>query len=668
MGICPIVLTATRFLAPTVFLALVASAPLHAATITVNTTTDELNNDGDCSLREALRAAALNAAVDNCAQGAGASDTIMVPAGTFTLTLTGDEGAGAAGDLNITAAMTIQGVSAASTIIDGNGTDRVFEIQSNVTLRNLTVQHGNPTYHGNSFDSFGGGIREVGGSLTLDGCVVKDNTGLSGGGLYVSAGPTLTIVDSEISGNVATGAGTSNGAGLSVDGTPTTITGTTIAGNMATAVHSRGGGLYLHSSTTDFTTTITASTISGNSAEIGAGIATENHSTLALRNVTISGNTSNGFGNGLLQTFGVAVTVQNSTIVDNIGPGTGLQDGGNGPAITVQNSIIANNGSSLGDPADCGGNVISAGYNLVEAPGLCSFTQPGDQTGVDPALSALALHGGATKTHEPAALSPAIDRGNPAAPGSGGGACESTDQNGVTRPIAGVCDVGAMETVNAGIPTTTTTSTTLTTTTTVGDSTTTTTSVTGSTTSSTLPSTCATLSNVTVRVKKYAAPAGNEKLIVKATLPVASGVPASLDPATTGLQVRLHDLGAGTPLLDLTGDTPVPSGVRGSGGCGSKDGWKKLAYQNQSGAIAPPLCPSGSAAGVRTVTLGDKRKKSKGITFSLVAPKASLAPPVGPLSVAIVLGGDAAVVEGACGTFSFAPGTCKPSGKSWVCK
>ena len=35
-------------------------APLaHAATITVNTTTDELNTDGDCSLREAIRAARL---------------------------------------------------------------------------------------------------------------------------------------------------------------------------------------------------------------------------------------------------------------------------------------------------------------------------------------------------------------------------------------------------------------------------------------------------------------------------------------------------------------------------------------------------------------------------------------------------------------------------------
>ena len=42
-----------------------------AATITVNTTTDELNADGDCSLREAIIAANTDAAIDACAAGSG---------------------------------------------------------------------------------------------------------------------------------------------------------------------------------------------------------------------------------------------------------------------------------------------------------------------------------------------------------------------------------------------------------------------------------------------------------------------------------------------------------------------------------------------------------------------------------------------------------------------
>src|SRR5687768_2397235 len=59
-----------------------------AAVLTVTTTADELNNDGDCSLREAIRAANLNVQVDACA-GRGGTDTINLPGGTYILTLAG---------------------------------------------------------------------------------------------------------------------------------------------------------------------------------------------------------------------------------------------------------------------------------------------------------------------------------------------------------------------------------------------------------------------------------------------------------------------------------------------------------------------------------------------------------------------------------------------------
>ena len=60
----------------------------HAAGIAVTTTADELNNDGECSLREAIQAANTNSVVDACVAGAG-DDTITLPAGTYTLTITG---------------------------------------------------------------------------------------------------------------------------------------------------------------------------------------------------------------------------------------------------------------------------------------------------------------------------------------------------------------------------------------------------------------------------------------------------------------------------------------------------------------------------------------------------------------------------------------------------
>jgi CSLREA domain-containing protein len=45
----------------------------YAASITVTTTVDELNTDGDCSLREAVRAANRNVRVDACPAGSIAS-------------------------------------------------------------------------------------------------------------------------------------------------------------------------------------------------------------------------------------------------------------------------------------------------------------------------------------------------------------------------------------------------------------------------------------------------------------------------------------------------------------------------------------------------------------------------------------------------------------------
>ena len=72
-------------------------------------------------------------------------------------------------------------------------------------------------------------------------------------------------------------------------------------------------------------------------------------------------------------------------------------------------------------------------------------------TGQDPKLGPLTNNGGPTETRALLHGSPAIDAGNPATPGSGGNACEATDQRGVARPQDGdaggvaTCDIGAFE-------------------------------------------------------------------------------------------------------------------------------------------------------------------------------------------------------------------------------
>ena len=141
--------------------------PVDAATIAVTTTVDELNTDGDCSLREAVRAANTNLAVDACPAGQnGQTDTITVPAGTYTLTVAGNDRDAAGGDLDlrdnavdnaVADDLVISGAGATTTIIQacaveqqsancpaGQGVvDRVFDvIDARVAMSGITVRHG----------------------------------------------------------------------------------------------------------------------------------------------------------------------------------------------------------------------------------------------------------------------------------------------------------------------------------------------------------------------------------------------------------------------------------------------------------------------------------------------------------------------------------------------
>ena len=112
------------------------------------------------------------------------------------------------------------------------------------------------------------------------------------------------------------------------------------------------------------------------------------------------------------------------------------------PAPTrSDSSIMALNSAPTGPDVTGEGGLQSMGYNIVgnNADAVIS-SQPTDQIGtpaapIDPLLSPLANNGGLTLTHALQAGSPAIDRGDPAAP--------PEDQRGYSR--VGVPDVGAFE-------------------------------------------------------------------------------------------------------------------------------------------------------------------------------------------------------------------------------
>ena len=462
-----------------------------AADITVTTTQDELNNDGDCSLREAVQAANTDSAVDACAAGSG-PDIIAVPAGTYRLTKAGThEQQNLRGDLDILSVLTLRGANRQSTIIDGAGLDRELDVFGGAaaTVTDLTLRNGlaPPSRRGGAI------VVLVNGTLNLTRVDVTGNATATGndgstnlhapdgGGIYVDG--TANLTDTTVTGNTA-GGGEGSGGGIWNSGTINLLR-TTVRGNQAQGGSSSGGdidgggGLFssgaaaLNQSTIDGNTsnfrgggianegtslTIVNSTISGNSGTVGGGIYTETD--LTATNATISTNSSRNHGGGIW-TLG-DTRLRNSTLALNVADSdnNGSGDGGGfliffPGQLFLRNSVVNQNSDLGGQAPNCSGfgNLRSEGYNKIGSTNSCTFL--GDMTGNiiggNAMLGPLQDNGGATATHALLPGSPALDAGNPAAPGSGGTSCPTTDQRGLARPTDGNgdgtsrCDMGAFE-------------------------------------------------------------------------------------------------------------------------------------------------------------------------------------------------------------------------------
>ena len=273
--------------------------PAYAAAITVTTTDDELNSDGDCSLREAIQAANTDLAVDACTGGSGA-DTIVVPAGTYTLTIGLSEAPLFGSHLRIDSDLTLSGAGAGNTIIEAGGNFRVFLIFSNVqqpvvTMSGLTIRNGK------SFGANPGGGIQNGGTLTIDQSIINDNYADHGGGIYSKG--TLTITNSTVRDNGKPFPGgfvQGSGGGIRMfDNGTLIISNSTVSGNGNPGVFveafpnfffgtRHGGGIY---SCNGCTLTMTNSTVSGNvSSESGGGIWAMHNATIT--NSTITNNTT----------------------------------------------------------------------------------------------------------------------------------------------------------------------------------------------------------------------------------------------------------------------------------------------------------------------------------------------------------------------------------------
>src|SRR5215212_12159200 len=194
-----------------VALALVAAMlsiaqPAYTASITVSTAADEFNTTGTgagCSLREAIQAANTDAAFGGCSAGAG-PDTINVPAGTYTLSLTGIEDANHSGDLDVSSSMTIAGAGAGSTIIDGNNADRIFDVFPSAAitfgLSSVTVRNGRTPSTG--FNIGGAVYLHNHVTATISNSTFSGNTAVTSGGAIESRG-VLTVTNSTFSSNTS---------------------------------------------------------------------------------------------------------------------------------------------------------------------------------------------------------------------------------------------------------------------------------------------------------------------------------------------------------------------------------------------------------------------------------------------------------------------------------
>src|SRR6266849_4137819 len=379
----------SRTMLPFACALLLDAAGAEAATFTINTTNDTSDADladgicadinGKCSLRAAIMQA-------NYINIIGTSNTIIVPAGVYTLTRPGNDDSAVFGDLDIAQPMTIQGAGSRLAIVEGKGAvtgERVFQNLSGAketTVSGMTIRNGSKV--AGTFDSGGGLYWDGGGGhLHLSDLIVESNASHYGGGIYLnySVDGDVVVLDHVIVRNNTVSAA---GGGLGVNFTDFPagfdMVHCQVSGNMAF----QGGGFYVQGSTPPplagglqffhIETTDIYSNTAGHGAGfdngfggtnpvvflncnlhhnaaafLGGGI--ENYNTLAISNSTLYANTAGAQGGGIY-TEGGTVTIVSSTISGNSvtnGSGGGVYNTvdihGTGGTLNLLNSTIASN-------------------------------------------------------------------------------------------------------------------------------------------------------------------------------------------------------------------------------------------------------------------------------------------------------------------------------------
>ncbi|MEU1629361.1 hypothetical protein ABZ746_29410 [Streptomyces sp. NPDC020096] len=166
----------------------------------------------------------------NGANAAGGGDLILAPFCTYTLTSAhGTGGAGGpAGLPNITTPITMTGLSTEITrasnapsfrIIEVDGPSQLPADQGQLTLTTVTISNGDAGI------GVGGGIANLGGSVTMTAGGVRGSRASFGGGIYTDT--ALAMTASSVTGNTAT----VNGGGIYRNAGSVTLLASNVSGN-----------------------------------------------------------------------------------------------------------------------------------------------------------------------------------------------------------------------------------------------------------------------------------------------------------------------------------------------------------------------------------------------------------------------------------------------------
>ena len=269
--------------------------------------------------------------------------------------------------------------------IDGTGAVRVFEVDGpggNLSLTNVRIT-------GGSADN-GGGIENVGGTVTLNFSTVTRNTATDAGGGIASAtfDPSsvakLTLNFSRVTGNSQT-AGPAD---------PNSLGGGGIVSILGKA-------------------TLNVSQVSGNTAMglVGGGIASGDYisfsgtsSFLTLNNSRVTGNTAPNAGGGGIQNLLGTVTVNNSQVNGNTSLNGGGISSGNGAGgvvppgpshLTLNNSQVNGNTATgpVPQPGSMSGPPIAAGGIANGGVAVLNNTQVNNNTASHTSGGGIVNHG-----------------------------------------------------------------------------------------------------------------------------------------------------------------------------------------------------------------------------------------------------------------------------------